>query len=65
MTKKSMGMLAGLAVLVGLAGLSTTACGLDTAGTVQPPTDTTNVDPPVEDVVPIDRSHVELELPGG
>jgi len=64
MAKKSMGILAGLAVMVGLAGLSTTGCGLDTPGTVQPPTDTTNFNPPTENVAPIDRSHMELKSPG-
>ena len=62
-TKKSTSVLATLAVAVGLAGLSATGCGLDTAGTIQPPQDTTSSDPPVEDVVPIDRSEVGLESP--
>jgi len=64
MTKKSMGILAGLAVMVGLAGLSTTGCGLDTNGTVQPPTDTTSKNPPTENAIPIERSNIELESPG-
>ena len=64
MTKKSLGILAGIALFVGLAGVSTTGCGLDTPGTVQPPTDTTDFRPPTENAVPIDQSRGELELPG-
>ena len=62
-TKKSTGALAALAVMVGLAGVSVTGCGLDTGATVQPPMDTTNFDPPVENVVPIDGSGIDLEAP--
>ncbi|MDH3735157.1 MAG: hypothetical protein OEU54_16630 [Gemmatimonadota bacterium] len=63
MTKKSTGVLAALALMIGLTGVSVTGCGLDTGSTLQPPTDTMNNDPPVENIVPIGDSPIGLESP--
>ncbi|MFV1988409.1 MAG: hypothetical protein ACC682_14100 [Gemmatimonadota bacterium] len=62
MTKKSMGAIAVMALLIGLTGFSMTGCGVGTVPVVGP-ADSVDFDPKAESVVPIDQSGIALEVP--
>jgi len=61
LTKRNAGLLALVALAVGLVGVATTGCGLDVPSSIGQPEDTMDRDPPTTNVVPI--SDIQLEAP--
>lgn len=56
MTKRGVSSLAVTAVAMTLLGTWSTACSLDTGETLMEPPDSSNSDPPVTNVVPVEVS---------